>query len=146
MGITIVSPKIKLAETLESAEVVKPEVVDEFAKARIKLTKAQDKLKPLTKQVSDLEKGLIGAVDEILDPSVKFVLVGNEYEVPLSAQGQRTELADADKAAFFLGDELFMKLAKVSVTDLKAYLTPEQLAQVMVTSYKIKRRVKVEKL
>ena len=146
MSITIVSPKIKQAEAIESTEIVKPEVVDEFAVAATKLAKAQDKLKPLVKKVGELEKGLIGAVDEVIDPSVKFVLMGNDYEVPLSAQGKRTELVDPEKAAFFLGDELFMKLAKVSVADLKAYLTPDQLEHVMKTSYKIKRRVKIEKL
>ena len=146
MGVTIVSPKVKQAETLDSAAIVKPEAVDEFGRLHTKLAKAQEKLKPLVKQVGELEKGLIGAVDAVLDPSTKFVLVGEDFEVPLSAQGKRTELANADLAAELLGDKLFMMLAKVSVADLKAYLTPDQLEQVMETSYKIKRRVKVEKL
>ncbi len=146
MTVQIVSPKAKQAEVLDSAEIVTPEAVDEFAFLHIKLAKAEEKLKPLKTSVAKLEKGILAAVDEVLDPSVKFTLIGSEYEVPLSAQGQRTELVDADQAQDFLGDELFMKLAKVSITDLKAYLTPDQLEQVVETSYKIKRRVKAEKL
>ena len=146
MAVTIVKPKAKDVEKIESSQIVQPEVVDEYASLKTKLDKKKAKLAPLEKEVGKLEKGILGAVDEILDPSVSIDLQGNESELKVGPKGQRTELADAEKAMDILGTELFLKLAKISITDLKAYMTPEQLAEVTQSTYAIKRRVKVEQL
>lgn len=136
--------KLATAEQLVSEEIVLPETVDEYGTLKTKLTKKQDKIAPLAKQVATLEKGMIGAVDAVLQPAEKISLMGSEYEVKLAAQGKRTELSDAEKLLEIVGLELFLKLVSVKVADLKAYLTPDQLAQVTTSSYAIKRRMKLE--
>lgn len=143
MTVTIIKPKAKDVSKIDSEQVVPAETVDEYAVAAAKLEKRAEKLKPLQKQVKDLELGIIGAVDEVIDPGTKFNLTGNDFELQLGAQGQRAEITNMELAVDLLGEDLFLKLAKISITDLKAYLTPDQLAQVTKSNYKIKRRIKV---
>ena len=146
MAVQIVTKEKKISDItkLDVTEVVLPEVVDDFAQSVIALGKKEKKRAPLKKAVTAQEKSIIDAVDEVLVPSAEITLTGTEYDVHLGPQGQRTEVVDILKAVEFLGEELFLKLAKISVTDLKKYLTPEQVAQVTETEYKTKRRVKVE--
>ncbi len=145
MAVQYATKKAQSAEELVEI-IVQPEVVDEYATLSTKLKKRQENLKPLAKQVSDLEKGIIGATDEVLDPSVKATLAGIKFNLDLGAQGQRTSLTDIEKVFELLGFETFMKVAKVNVVDLKAYLNPDQLAEVTVSEFAIKRRVKIVKL
>lgn len=140
----ITKTKLATADQLVSEEIVLPETVDEYGKLKSTLVKRQEKLAPLVKQVAALEKGIIGAVDEVLEPSEKISLTGSEYEVQLAAQGKRTELSDTERLFEILGLELFLKLATVKVADLKSYLNPDQLVEVTSSSYAIKRRVKLE--
>lgn len=137
----------KAVSTEELAEcIIQPEVVDEYATLSVKLKKRQENLAPLAKQVGDLEKGIIAATDEVLDAESKATLPGIDFELQLGAQGQRTSLTDIEKVFEFLGFETFMKVAKVSVSDLKSYLNPDQLAEVTESKFAIKRRVKIVKL
>lgn len=140
----ITKTKLATADQLVSEEIVLPETVDEYGKLKSTLAKRQEKLAPLVKQVAALEKGIIGAVDEVLEPSEKITLSGSEYELQLAAQGKRTELSDTERLFEILGLELFLKLATVKVADLKSYLNPDQLVEVTSSSYAIKRRVKLE--
>lgn len=146
MSVLIVKPKIKDASMIDSAELVTAELVDEFAKLSGKLAKKQDKIAPLVKAVAAMEKGILAAVDEVLDPSQPVNLVGDENELQVGAQGQRTSITNMALAVDLLGEELFLKLAKITMKDLQAYLTPEQLEQVTEKKYATKRRVKIAKL
>ena len=145
MAVQYATKKAQSVEELAEV-IVQPEVVDEYATISAKLAKRQENLKPLVKQVSDLEKGIIGATDEVLDPGSKVTLAGIKFNLDLGAQGQRTALTDIEKVFEMLGFETFMKVAKVSVTDLKSYLNPDQLAEVTESKFSIKRRVKIVKL
>ena len=145
MTVVFVGKKATSVEELADV-IVQPEVVDEYATLKAKLTKRQDNLKPLVKQVGDLEKGIVGATDEVLDPGIEVTLPGINFELQLGAQGQKTALTDIEKVFELLGFETFMKVAKINVADLKAYLNPDQLAEVTESKFGIKRRVKIEKL
>jgi len=145
MAVKIIAKKSKSAEAVVDS-IVQPEVIDEYATLSAKLKKRQENLKPLTKQVGDLEKGIVGATDTVLEPDVKITLPGIDYELELGPQGQRIELVNPEKVFEILGFDLFMKLAKISAADLKSYLNPDQFAEVTVSKFAIKRRVKVVKL
>lgn len=146
MGVTIVKPKATDVSKVDSAQVVPVETVDEFVALRAKVKKREETLKPLQTQVKKLELGIIGAVDEVIDPGTKFVLVGSTHELQLGAQGQRASVKDNEAVIDEIGIELFQKIAKVSITDLKAYCTPDQLEKITKSTFAIKRRIKVEKL
>lgn len=144
MSVTIVKPKAKVIDKVVASSIVSPETVDEYADLRAKLDKKQEKLAPLVKEVASLEKGILGAVDEVVDPGTPLDLQGYENELKIGPKGERTSLNDVEAARDILGDEVFMKLVSISITNLKKYMTPEQVDQVSSTSYAIKRRMKVE--
>ena len=79
-------------------------------------------------------------------PASKVTLAGIKFNLDLGAQGKRTALTDIEKVFEMLGFETFMKVAKVSVADLKSYLNPDQLASVTEVKFGTKRRVKIVKL
>jgi hypothetical protein len=146
MAVQIVKPKVKEVSKYDASQIVLPETVDEYAEKKAKLVKKLEKIAPLTKEVAALEKGINGAVDEVIDPSVGLDLVGIDFELKLGPKGSRVSLSDAEGLLDMIGQELFLKLASVKVTDLKAYLTPDQLAKVTKSEYAIKRRMKIEAL
>lgn len=146
MSVTIVKPKVQDVSDIESEELVTAELVDEFGSLSAKLAKKLAKLGPLQKKVAGLEKGIIAAVDEVLAANQKITLTGEDYELQLGPQGLRTSIKNMEHAVDMLGEELFLKLAKITMKDLQAYLTPEQLAEVTVQEYKNKRRVKIEEV
>ena len=146
MPVTIVKPKAKEVSDYDAAQIVLPETVDDYAALKDKLDKKMAKVEPLSKEVATLAKGIIGAVDEIVDPSVGIDLKGYENELKLGPQGQRVVLTDVEAVLDMLGPEVFFQLATIKVADLKAYLTPDQLGKVTTSEFAIKRRMKIEAL
>ena len=146
MAVTIIKPKIKDVSKIDSTEIITAELVDEFATLSAKLQKKLEKIKPLQNSVTVMEIGIWVAVDEVVDPNQKITLTGNEHELKLGAKGRSNHITNMELAVDLLGEELFLKLANITMKDLKAYLTPEQLEQVTATKYATKRRVKIEKI
>ena len=144
MSVTIVKPKAKVIDKVIASQIVSPETVDEYADLRAKLDKKQEKLAPLVKEVASLEKGILGAVDEVVDPGTPLNLTGYENELVIGAKGEKIAITEIGFIVDMLGMDTFLKLATVSTTNLKKYLTPEQLEEVTKKSYAIKRRMKVE--
>ena len=144
MSVTIVKPKAKVIDKVVASQIVSPETVEEYASLKAKLDRKQEKIAPLAKEVATLEKGILGAVDEVVDPGTPLELQGFENELKIGAQGQKVALTDIEACKDILGEETFMALATISVANLKKYLTPEQLEAVTESSYAIKRRLKVE--
>ncbi len=144
MSVTIVKPKATVIDKVVAATIVSPETVDEYANIKAKLAKKQEKLAPLVKEVASLEKGILGAVDEVVDPGTPLDLQGYENELKIGAQGEKITLDEVGIVRDLLGDDVFMNLVTISTANLKKYLTPEQLDLVTSKSYAIKRRMKVE--
>ena len=144
MSVTIVKPKAKVIDKVIASQIVSPETVDEYANLKAKLDKKNEKIAPLAKEVASLEKGILGAVDEVVDPSVPLDLQGYENELKIGAKGEKVSLSDIEAVRDILGEETFMKLATITITNAKKYMTPEQLESVSSKSYAIKRRMKVE--
>lgn len=144
MSVTIVKPKAKVIDKVVASQIVSPETVDEYAGLKAKLDKKQEKLAPLAKEVASLEKGILGAVDEVVDPGTPLNLQGYENELKIGAKGEKVSLSDIEAVRDILGEETFMKLATITITNAKKYMTPEQLESVSSKSYAIKRRMKVE--
>jgi hypothetical protein len=146
MAVTMVKPKAKVIDKVVASQIVSPETVDEYASLKAKLDKKNEKIAPLANAVSSLEKAILNAVDEVVDASVAFTLPGYDHELKLGPKGKRASITNMELAVDMLGQELFLKLAKITMEDLKAYLTPDQLAQVIKSEYTTKRRVKIEAL
>lgn len=146
MPVTVLNKKAKVTNVTKdlSQDIVSPEVVDEFAEDALRYAKKMEKLAPLKKSVEGQEKAILATVDDVVDPATGLTLYGNKHDVVLGPKGNQTDVVNTAKAAEFLGFELFVELAKLSVTDLKKYLTPDQFEKVTKVNPKRKRRVKIE--
>jgi hypothetical protein len=144
VAVTIVKPKAKVIDKVVASQIVSPETVDEYANLKAKLDKKNEKIAPLAKEVASLEKGILGAVDEVVDPGTPLNLTGYENELVIGPKGQKVAISDIEGILDIMGMETFLKLCTVSTANLKKYLTPEQVEAVTKTSYAIKRRMKVE--
>ena len=146
MAVKIVKKTAKVEDVtkLEQGQIVETDTIDEFARLSRKLAAKEEKIAPLKKSVAEMEKGILGAVDAVVAPHVGIDLQGEENELKLGPKGKRAEVTDIELVFDMLGKELFLKLAKIGITDLKAYLTPDQVEAVTASEFKTKRRVKVE--
>ena len=144
MTVTIIKPKAVDVTKIDSESVVPAFVVDEYGAVYTKHAAATKRIAPLGTKVVKLAQDIIDAVDEVIDPSTPMVLDGDEYQIKLGAQGVKLISEDSEAVIDELGMELFLKLAKVSMTDLKAYCTPDQLERITTKTFAIKRRIKVE--
>jgi len=146
MTVTYISAKVTDVTKIDSETIIPAPVVDMYGALNAELTDKKSNIAPLSTEVAEMAKGIIGSVDEVIDPGTPMVLNGNEYRISLGAQGVKLVAADNEAVIDELGLELFMKLAKVSTTDLKSYCTPEQLEKITTSTFSIKRRIKVEAL
>lgn len=140
MTVTKIAPKVQDVTKIASEDIISPEVVDSYGKLAAKLARKVEKLEPLSNKVSVLAEQIINSVDEVIDSSVKYTVTGDEYQVQLGARGNKTSLNSNETIIDEIGHELFMKLAKVSVTDLKAYCTPDQLTKLTTAVVSPKRK------
>ena len=98
----------------------------EVEKIEKKIKELQGQLKPHKERMSELE-AKIAALDLPDDETGKEK--GLRWTIEFGKRGSSTKIADLPRIAKILGQKLFYELATVKITDLKAYLTPPQLAE-----------------
>ena len=104
------------------------------------------KLKALTNLRSGIVSGLMVTVDATTDASEKALLEGERFTLEF---GARTKVATVkDKVALYeeleeVKEGLFFELAKVGVTDIRAYLSKLVIDKVLNEERTGSRRVKV---
>lgn len=121
-------------------EVGRMEVEAKKIEARIKAEQA--KLKPYKDGVAELlamveEFGL--SADQVLEKS------GESFAAEFGAKGQSRSITDLGKVRSFMGDDLFMQLASVTLKNIDDYLTPPQ-KEACLTTERTKRSVKFSKV
>ena len=98
------------------------------------------KLKPLAKAQKDLQ-AKIDALPMGDDAEGHFER-GVMFNAEIGKRGTAREIKDMGKVRSMLGDDLFMKLAGVTLKSLDQYMTPPQLAVVLKTT-RTSRSVKI---
>lgn len=146
-------PKTALIEpvptTVETVvQVLAPEfeaVCVKYAKSKLDLKAKTDKLKVLKAEVDELEDQIEENVDQYLTPENGTEIHAGPYLIEVSARTR--ESLPIDKKALFeaLGATLFVELASFSITDLKKYLTGQQLETLLKYEHTGSRRLSVKK-
>lgn len=114
----------------------------EAAQIAKKIKELEVKLKPFKAEHDKLQK----MVDELeMGDDASDVIKGDRYRVEIGPRGQSRKIKDLAKAKEFLGDDLFMQIATVTLKNLDDYLTPPQREQVIQTD-RSKRSIKIEKV
>ena len=95
---------------------------------------ALNKIKPQQDELNKLKKLFLENTDKITTPDKAYTYEGEEHQVVVGAKNNATTLtAPQEEIAALLGQELFFKLAKVTLGDLQKYLTPEQFVAISKT-------------
>ena len=116
---------------------------DEAVPILAQIKALQDQLKPL----AEAKAALQASVDAIeADPDFdKSVELGQTYRLEIGKQGSSRAIKDLAAVKKLMGNDLFMKVATVTLKDLDQYLTGPQRDTVIETSrtarsFKIARR------
>jgi len=121
-------------------------LVDQLGAVSKKIVAANKRLAPLTQEYGEIEKELIGYVDDHTPPTQGSVLLGAQYQAEFSANGAKTQITDTHIAFNMLDqvqDGLPWELISFSITALRKYLTPAQLEEITSVDHVIKRRCKL---
>jgi flagellar hook-length control protein FliK len=147
MGLITIPKKIKsepLPDTLLSefaAEIDNVgKLLEEAEPIQAEIRKLQAKLKPL----AEAQKSLQARLDALPlgdDQEGQFEY-GIEFLAEVGKKGTSRSVKDLKLVKKHLGDDLFMKLASVTLKSLDQYLTPPQLSEVL-TSERTSRSVKI---
>jgi len=145
MPITI-TKTTKAAKYVDSKS-VKPVAVKSEADVKAeRIVAAQTELKAAKKVVADYEvdrKFLAALLDETAKPEDEVVYNVEGGSVKFSPKTEQTSLVDAKAVHKKLGDAAFYAIAKVSVEDLKKYLSAVELAAFCETKLTGARRISV---
>jgi hypothetical protein len=121
--------------------------IDTFGAQRVAFAKAKETYEKVSKPFEKLEKAFLEDVaDPLLASNEETVLVGDEYDVEIGPKGNRTEITDKKLLIEKLGLDLFLKIATVSVEDMKRYLTDDELKECIANVRKTKRPTNASKL
>jgi hypothetical protein len=117
--------------------------VDTYGALLTELQVKEKKLDGLRAQVQEAEGVLLQYADEAVAPSQAVTLVGSSFTTDISAR--RRDVVDTNKQLLkdLLDDDVFLAIAKFNVTDLRRYLTGEQVDDVLTYDYVGKRRVRI---
>jgi hypothetical protein len=135
-----VKPK---AETKPAKAVDHAANLAEQAQAYRDLEKKIEKFKhSVQAEFDELKKGFIAYGNENLDADQELEIpVPGCKPVRIGPQGTTRTITDMEKAVEMIGEDTFLKIAKISMADVDKYLRPEQIEQVVTAERNESRRV-----
>ena len=138
---------VKMVEvSTEKEYAVSEEVVhqvDKIVELDGEIENIKKDLTPLEAQYSALRKNFEATADELVGPE-KFVFPGTTGDFEVGKRAKKVSEKNMERIREILGDEVFMQLVDISTTNLRKYLNPVQLAEVMKEEQTGPRRSKVK--
>jgi len=122
----------------ENAEVVG--LVEKLATINLKI----DALKPLEKEAGTIKKTLLEKIPKDHPETERYVFEGTDHVAEFSPHSKKRLIMDMVKAREIMGEDLFMKIASVSLTDVDKYLSDEEKVKFIVESDTGPRTCKVK--
>jgi len=104
------------------------------------------KAKATLKKYDASKKKLLEMADLVIASSCKGLVVsGCDYAAEIGPRGSIRSVKNIAKAVVLLGEEVFLKLAKINLGDLEKYLTETQLDEVVEVGNTGSRSLKIVK-
>lgn len=118
------------AETISLEDISIEELANQYGDLNDKASAIQ--MSPVFTKLSLVAKELQRRVNAEYDPKDSISIQGTQYVVDVGAcRKNPPEITDIKKVEKLLTSAVFIQLAKVNITDLRTYLNPAQLAQVL---------------
>lgn len=124
MTLTIKSKQVEklVAKTTEITDNPYVEIVEEMSLLQIQL----DTFKLISAKYDTLKKTLLDSIPLDATEFEPYTFTGTAHKVVFSARAKKREVTDMEAAKEALGVELFMKIAKIGLTELDKYLSQEE--------------------
>jgi hypothetical protein len=107
-------------------------LIDELVMIDTKLKELE--VKPMLDRMEIIKKQL-QSIAKDMDPQAEAVLKGSIGETIFSACRQTTSIDDKNALILVLGQKVFNEVASISLTDLKKYLSENEIAPLVVTGF-----------
>jgi hypothetical protein len=128
------------------------EDIDKLGAVQQDAEKVMARIKALTNDLAAYKIAMKGLQERITlaydeadaDPDAEGVEQGVEYLCEVGKKGNSRKITDIKQLRKVMGDETFFKVASVTLKDIDAYLTPDQVSKVLTTD-RTARGIKIEK-
>lgn len=159
MGITITTPKKKVEEVvlpkvetapyIDPAELTLEQLADRYGELSDRIDAIN--MDPAFAQFEEVKKRLLTILKDELEAEQEATITGTKWllEIGVAAKNSRKLKSDAVPVLIkMLGIETFSALAKVNISDVDKYCTPDQVAKVVDsdTGYSDKRKITAKHL
>ena len=104
--------------------------VDAYCDLESRINLLKQEMKDLKAQQEDILSKHLEPCLESLGDDDETVLQGDSWSIVAGARSRRVSEVDAAKVRDILGDDVFMGMAQVRVTDLRKYLTGSEVSAV----------------
>lgn len=125
----VLKPKHKPKSGVLTAEQV---LVDELVIIDAKLKELE--IKPMLDRLDVIKKQLQSIAKE-LPPEAEAIIKGSIGETIFSPCRKETSIDDKNALIFVLGQKVFNEVASISLTDLKKYLSENEIAPLVKTGF-----------
>lgn len=118
-------------------------LVDEFFGLEAQVAESEKTLKPVKKRIGELRAALSAMVDDEKVPGDQTRLFeGTKADLEFGVSPDQVVEMDLEQIFKILGKATFLKVAKVSVSDLETYLSGQELEKVIKRDRVGTRRIK----
>lgn len=155
---TAISKGAASAPVKTATKVVSPldelkELADKFGElssniAELKTNPVFQEITTIEAELEEVKTKIREKADATLKPEEGSDIAGKHYTVNVTAKGNESKVKEegGKEAIFtFLGEETFVQLCTFPITQLRAYLNPKQLEEVLETKASKARTVKLKK-
>ena len=156
MTVTIINPTDSMSEAeIESAvEQIQAASADQVETAEEIIDEAIEQIREIAKVTSHLnelkeEHGMyMTPIDEqirlMYEPEDEINLSGTKETLHFGANAKKVEGVDKDALMKAIGMDVFLKIANVSIGDIRKYCNPMQLAKILDEQRTGKRTIKIK--
>ena len=108
------------------------QLADSYGQLNDELEAKQHALEPIKTKLSQVTKVILGKLEQDIAQDEGVSIDGDHWILDISAcKKKNREIKNIALIQKFLGAEVFAQIAKVNISDLEKYLTPDQLIQVI---------------
>ena len=124
-----VSEVEKTAKKIESQTETEAldQIIGVYCNLRMKLDPKISELKIETKDLDFVEKELLSLIDTLAPAGEEGTIQTDKFLLHFSKKGDTFKVSDKKKLIEFLGIDQFLEIAEVSVTNIRKYLTKDQV-------------------
>lgn len=137
-----VLPKVEADVLVDPTELSDEDLADQYGQLEDQVNAL--KQNPVFTRFEEVQKVLAERLKSNFEPSDALTMKGKHWLLEIGVAAKNSaEVVDKPMIQLFLGQAVFFELAKFNLSDLKKYLTPEQLAKVTNsdTGYSTRRKI-----